>query len=146
MRLLNKNKQEMKFSSKGNPEPIYVTDENGNKVIEYITEEGEPIYKETGEYTSGWSAPVIFYGNIAQSGGEAEAREFGLSVADYDAVVLLDKDEVPLKEGDAVWHKSPVLYPNGEEHGLDGKSADYTVVRVSESLNFVKIILKAVIK
>ena len=87
MRTLNKNKQEMKFSSKGEPEPIYVTDENGNKVIEYITEEGKPIYKETGEYTSGWSEPVIFYGNIAQSGGEAEAREFGLSVADYDAVV-----------------------------------------------------------
>ena len=146
MRTLTKNKLKLKYSLKQDRKPIYALDENGNKIIEYITEDGEIIYKETGEYTSGWSEPVVFYANVAQSGGEAEAREFGLSVADYDATIVLQKNEVPLKEGALIWLKSEVLYLNAEQGDIDEKSADFTVLRVSESINFVKYVLKAVIK
>ncbi len=146
MRTLARNKQKLKYSLRQERKPIYELDENGNPVIEFVDEEGNIYYKETGSYTSGWSEPVIFYGNIAMSGGEAEAREFGLSLADYDAVLLLMRNEVPLTEGALIWIKSEVSYKDEENTELDEKSADFTVLRVSESLNFVKYILKAVVK
>ena len=69
-----------------------------------------------------------------------------MSVADYDATIVLQKNEVPLKEGALIWLISEVLYLNAEQGEIDEKSADFTVLRVSESINFVKYVLKAVIK
>ena len=142
MRTLNKNKQKMKYSVMGERKPIYETDENGN-IIYYEDEEGNRIPIETGSYTSGWSEPTEFKGNIAMSGGEAEAREFGLSVADYDAVLILDKGEVPLEEGSIIWHEKEVKFkPDGD---VDTTSADYSVKKVANSLNSAKYVLKAVV-
>lgn len=142
MRTLNKNKQKMKYSVMGERKPIYETDEDGN-IIYYEDEDGNRIPIETGSYTSGWSNPEDFSGNIAMSGGEAEAREFGLSVADYDAVLILNKDEVPLKEGSLIWHEKEVKYK--DDGDVDTTSADYSVKKVSNSLNSAKYVLKAVV-
>ena len=142
MRTLNKNKQKMKYSIMGERQPIYERDENGN-IIYYTDEDGNQIPIETGSYTSGWSEPTDFKGNIAMSGGEVEAREFGLSVADYDAVLVLDKNEVPLEEGSVIWHTKEVKYkPNGD---VDNASAEYTVKKVANSLNSAKYVLKALV-
>lgn len=146
MRTLAKNQMSMKYSLNMGKQPVYELDEYGQPIIEFIDEEGNIYYKETGDYATTWSEPVIFYGNIAQSGGEAEAREFGLSVADYDATIVMEKNKVPLKEGSLIWLKSEVSYEDDNNTRLDEKSADFTVIRVSESLNFVKHLLKAVIK
>lgn len=126
----------------GERKPIYETDEYGN-IIYYEDEEGNRIPIETGSYTSGWNVPVDFKGNIAMSGGEAEAREFGLSVADYDAVLVLDKNEVPLEEGSLIWHEKEVKFKVDGE--VDTTSADYTVKKVANSLNSAKYVLKAVV-
>ena len=142
MRTLNKNKQKMKYSIKGERKPIYETDSDGN-IIYYEDEEGNRIPIETGSYTSGWSNPEDFSGNIAMSGGEAEAREFGLSVADYDAVLVLDKNEVPLEEGSLIWHEKEVKFKADGE--VDTTSADYTVKKVANSLNSAKYVLKALV-
>lgn len=142
MRTLNKNKQKMKYSIKGERQPIYETDSDGN-IIYYEDEEGNRIPIETGSYTSGWSNPEDFSGNIAMSGGEAEAREFGLSVADYDAVLVLDKNKVPLEEGFLIWHEKEVKFKADRE--VDTTSADYTVKKVANSLNSAKYVLKAVV-
>ena len=142
MRTLNKNKQKMKYSIKGERQPIYETDSDGN-IIYYEDEEGNRIPIETGSYTSGWGEPTEFKGNIAMSGGEAEAREFGLSVADYDAVLVLDKNEVPLEEGSLIWHEKEVKFKDDGE--VDTTSADYTVKKVANSLNSAKYVLKAVV-
>ena len=142
MRTLNKNKQKMKYSIKGERKPIYETDSDGN-IIYYEDEEGNRIPIETGSYTSGWSVPEDFKGNIAMSGGEVEAREFGLSVADYDAVLVLDKNEVPLEEGSLIWHEKEVKFKADGE--VDTTSADYTVKKVANSLNSAKYVLKAVV-
>ena len=142
MRTLNKNKQKMKYSIKGERQPIYETDSDGN-IIYYEDEEGNRIPIETGSYTSGWNVPVDFKGNIAMSGGEAEAREFGLSVADYDAVLILDKGDVPLEEGSLIWHEKEVKFKGDGE--VDTTSADYTVKKVANSLNSAKYVLKAVV-
>ena len=146
MRTLNRNKQKMKYSHKGERQPIYELDADGNKIIDYVDEEGNVYYRETGSYTSGWSEPQEFYGNIAMSGGEAEAMEFGLSIGDYNAVIVMQKDEISLEEGDVIWLNSEVLYEDGEMLGVDDKSADFAVLKVSESINFVKYVLRAVVK
>ena len=132
----------MKYSIKGERQPIYETDSDGN-IIYYEDEEGNRIPIETGSYTSGWNVPVDFKGNIAMSGGEAEAREFGLSVADYDAVLILDKGDVPLEEGSLIWHEKEVKFKGDGE--VDTTSADYTVKKVANSLNSAKYVLKAVV-
>ena len=142
MRTLNKNKQKMKYSIKGERKPIYETDSDGN-IIYYEDEEGNRIPIETGSYTSGWGEPTEFKGNIAMSSGEVEAKEFGLSVADYDAVLVLDKNEVPLEEGSLIWHEKEVKFKADGE--VDTTSADYTVKKVANSLNSAKYVLKAVV-
>lgn len=142
MRTLNKNKQKMKYSIKVERKPIYETDSDGN-IIYYEDEEGNRIPLETGEYEMGYSEPVEFYSNISMSGGEAEAREFGLSVADYDAVLVLDKNKVPLKEGSLIWHEKEVKFKADGE--VDTTSADYTVRKVANSLNSAKYVLKALV-
>lgn len=146
MRTLARNKQKMKYSQKGERQPIYLLDEEGNKIVDYVDSEGNFYYKETGSYTSGWTEPKEFLGNIAMSGGEAEAMEFGLSLGDYNAVIVMNKGEIPLKEKDVIWLNSEVLWENKETRDPDEKSADFEVLKVSESLNFVKYVLKAVIK
>lgn len=146
MLTLMSNKQKLKYSLKQKKEPIYELDENGDKIIEFVDEDGNIYYKETGSYTSEWGEPVDFFANIAMSGGEAEAQEFGLSIADYNAVIVTVKGEVPLVEGSVIWQNSPVLYKDEESTEVDNKSADFVVLKVSESINFVKYVLKAIVK
>ena len=80
------------------------------------------------------------------SGGEAEAQEYGLSISDYNAILVCQKGYVPITEGSLIWFKSEVMYKDIDKTILEPNSADYTVIKVSESLSFVKYILKARVK
>ena len=144
MRLLRKNMQPMKYSLQDGRVPIYERDENGD--IVYIEVDGNKVPVETGEYETGYSAPVDFMGNISMSGGEAEAKEFGMDIGDFDAVIVLEKDAVPLTETSIIWHTSPVKYKDEQNTIVDSKSADYAVKRVSPSLNFTKVLLQRIVK
>lgn len=144
MRLLRKNMQPMKYSLQDGRVPIYERDENGD--IVYIEVDGEKIPVETGEYETGYSAPVDFMGNISMSGGEAEAKEFGMDIGDFDAVIILEKDAIPITETSIIWHTSPVKYKDEQNTIVDSKSADYAVKRVSPSLNFTKVLLQRIVK
>ena len=144
MRLLRKNMQPMKYSLQDGRVPIYERDENGD--IVYIEVDGKKIPVETGEYETGYSSPVDFMGNISMSGGEAEAKEFGMDIGDFDAVIVLEKDAVPLTETSIIWHTSPVKYKDEQNTIVDSKSADYAVKRVSPSLNFTKVLLQRIVK
>ena len=134
----------MKYSLQDGRVPIYERDENGD--IVYIEVDGQKIPVETGEYETGYSAPVDFMGNISMSGGEAEAKEFGMDIGDFDAVIVLEKDAVPLTETSIIWHTSPVKYKDEQNTIVDSKSADYAVKRVSPSLNFTKVLLQRIVK
>lgn len=134
----------MKYSLQDGRVPIYERDENGD--IVYIEVDGQKIPVETGEYETGYSAPVDFMGNISMSGGEAEAKEFGMDIGDFDAVIILEKDAVPLTETSIIWHTSPVKYKDEQNTIVDSKSADYAVKRVSPSLNFTKVLLQRIVK
>ena len=144
MRLLRKNMQPMKYSLQDGRVPIYERDENGD--IVYIEVDGQKVPVETGEYETGYSAPVDFMGNISMSGGEAEAKEFGMDIGDFDSVIVLEKDAVPLTETSIIWHTSPVKYKDEQNTIVDSKSADYAVKRVSPSLNFTKVLLQRIVK
>lgn len=144
MRLLRKNMQPMKYSLQDGRVPIYETDENGD--IVYIEVDGQKIPVETGEYETGYSAPVDFMGNISMSGGEAEAKEFGMDIGDFDAVIVLEKDAIPITETSIIWHTSPVKYKDEQNTIVESKSADYAVKRVSPSLNFTKVLLQRIVK
>ena len=144
MRLLRKNMQPMKYSLQDGRVPIYERDENGD--IVYIEVDGKKIPVETGEYETGYSAPVDFMGNISMSGGEAEAKEFGMDIGDFDAVIVLEKDAIPITETSIIWHTSPVKYKDEQNTIVDSKSADYAVKRVSPSLNFTKVLLQRIVK
>lgn len=144
MRLLRKNMQPMKYSLQDGRVPIYERDENGD--IVHIEVDGQKIPVETGEYETGYSAPVDFMGNISMSGGEAEAKEFGMDIGDFDAVIVLEKDAVPITETSIIWHTSPVKYKDEQNTIVDSKSADYAVKRVSPSLNFTKVLLQRIVK
>lgn len=136
MRNLNKNKQSMYYALQSTdliPIYDYHEDSEGNKY---------PI--ETGEYKYPYLNPVSFKGNIAMSGGESEAAEFGINISDYNAVLVMNKGELPITETSLIWFETKPIY--GDDGYVDEHSADYTVVKISPSLNSDKYILKRVVK
>ena len=159
MRTLARNKVKMRYAQYLSESPNYILDEDGNRIIEYVTDEGDIIYAETGESTPTYTTDEEILANIAESGGEAEAQEYGLSVSDYEAILVFEKGEYPIKEGSLIWVNSPVEYQYGGteiEVDVDGvvvntkapikTSADFIVIKTPQSLNFTKAILKAVEK
>lgn len=144
MRLLRKNKQKMKYSLQIGEVPIYERDEDGN--IIYIEIDGQKVPVETGETEIGYSDPVEFMGNIAMSGGEAEAKSFGVDISEYDAILLMEKDRIPINETSLIWHTSEVQYTDEQNTVVDRKSADYSIKRVQPSLNFTRYLLKRIVK
>ena len=144
MRLLEKNKQDLKYALQVGEVPIYERDEEGN--IIYIEVDGQKVPVETGETEVGYAKPVDFRGNIAMSGGEAEAKSFGVDISEYDAILLMEKDRIPIDETSLIWHMSEVKYADEQNTIVDKKSADYTVKRVQPSVNFTRYLLKRIVK
>lgn len=151
MRTLRKNQQSLKYALQiaeiPEFETIYYEDEDGNQY---------PIdVKPTGKTEVVYSEPIDFMASISMSGGEAEAVEYGLSTVDFQAVLVTERNAVPLKEGALIWHTSEPQLKHIEveidDISLNGDypirtSADYIVVSVRDSLNFTKVILDAVNK
>lgn len=156
--MLKRNKVKMYYALLLGDAPTYILDENGNPEVGYIDDEGTVHYLETGDSKPTYSTAEEFHANISMSGSEAEAKEYGLSIADYEAVLAYNKNEFPFKEGDLIWYESEVQnqYAEEVEIDLDGNkvmttapvdvSADYRVLKISNSLNQTKAILKAINK
>ena len=144
MRTLNRNKQKLFYALHLGEQPIYELDDFGNKIVDYIDEDGNEYYRETGEMKQIYSEVVEFLGNIAMSGGDSEAVEFGLNMSDYEAALVMDKGVLPITETSLIWHKSePIMDSDGM---VDGSSADYSIIKVSPSLNTDKYVLKKIVK
>lgn len=144
MRMLARNMQKLKYSLQDGTWMVGEYDAEGNLIIDYVDTEGN-VYPPPKEKIK-WTEPVDFLANIAQSGGEAEAMAYGLSTADFDASIVTAKGTVPLEVGSIVWHTSEPKYRDADKTVLNDKSADYEVIRVLESINFTRYILKAVVK
>lgn len=158
MRQFRKNTQSMKYALQiaEIPELEMYEDEDGNRY---------PMgAKPNGKTEIVYGEPIDFRAIISMSGGEAEAVEYGLSTADYAAVMLLPLNSVPLKEGALIWHKSEPTFKHIDLDveiddveiddvaiTLNGNypiktSADFVVMKLSPSLNVMKVILQAVNK
>lgn len=161
MRLARKNQQPMKYSQFLAKYPRYDTDNDWNLIIDYTTDEGIPIYRMVeDDIMDYYSDTKDIKVNISESGGEAEAMAFGLSTSDYEAVLLYGRGKIPLEEGTRIWVTSPVEYEyNGQEVEVeledgskvkvktpDKTSADYYVIKIANSINFTRAVLKAVEK
>lgn len=142
---LNANKQKLQYALLGDTIPVYQKDEYGN-VIYYEDTEGNKIPLETGEYETGYTKPVIFYANIAMSSGEAQSQEYGIDTSDYDAVLVLNKGEIPITETSLIWYTSEVGYKDSAETIVDGNTADFKVLAIKPSLNQVKVLLGSITK
>ena len=154
--MLDINKQAMKYSQQGQRITIYEKDDEGNILYEgytdnegnfipYLDDDGNKIPKIIGEVI-GFSKPVDFKANIAFSGGEAKVEEFGFDTADYDAIILTDRNKFPLKKGDLIWLDSEVEFTDEENEVVDETSADFTIVGIKPALKSTKYVLKAVVK
>lgn len=152
--MLEENKQDMKYSLPGELTTIYEKDSEGNIVYEgytdssgefnpYLDDDGNKIPKII-EEKIGYSEPLDFKANIAFSGGESQAREYGFDTADYDAIMLTDKEEYPFKKGVLIWLNSEPAYT--DEGLVDETSADFTVVGVKPALKSTKYMLEATVK
>lgn len=143
MMMLGQNQQKLYYALQDTEIPVYERDENGN-IIYYEDADGNKIPLETGETETGYGKPVMFFGNIAMSGGESEAVEYGLDLSQYSAVLVTDKGLIPIDETSRIWHTTePVVDENGY---ADEFSSDYMVVKLSPSLNVDKYVLKKVVK
>lgn len=141
MRSLRKNKQKLWYSTYADQVVIYERDEAGNIIYDEIDGERHPrILSEQ----AGYNNPVSFYANIAMSGGEAEAKEYGVNASDYEAVLVTTDKSLPIDELTRIWHMSE---PKFNSDGMvDGDSADYSVLAVKPSLNGMKYLLKKITK
>lgn len=152
--MLDINKQAMKYSLQGQTVTIYERDDDGNILYEgytdtegnfipYPDDDGNKIPKVLSEKT-GFSEPVDFKANISFSGGEAQSKEYGFDTADFDAILLTDRNMLPIQKGDLIWLDSK---PTHTSDGLvDETSADFTIVGIKPALYSTKYMLKAVVK
>lgn len=137
MRNLRKNQQHLHYATYSEEIKVYQRDENGD--IVYIEVDGERVAVEIGS-APGYNAPVLFYANIAMSGGEAEAREYGFDIGSYEAVLVTTDKSLPISETSRIWHTTePKINADGT---VDGDSADYSVLAVKPSLNGMKYLLR----
>ena len=135
MRTLNKNKQTLYYANQDKIVPIYE---------EYTDDDGNTYPLDTGETKLVYGEPIKFKGNIAMSGGETEAQEFGLDISSYEAILIVPKNTLHISETSLIWHTTtPTKYNEGN---TDEYSADYRIVKISPSLNFDKYVLQKVVK
>lgn len=141
MRSLKKNTQKLFYSLYSDQITIYERDSAGNIIYDEI--DGERFPRIISEQ-AGYNNPVSFYANIAMSGGEAEAKEYGVNASDYEAVIVTSQMDLPITETSIIWWNT---IPKYDSSGMiDGDSADFKVISVRPSLNSMKYLLKKITK
>ena len=161
MRTALKNKQDLKYALYHNRQEIYRTDSEGNVVYTEIDGERVPITEGYSEHY--YDNPVDFIGNIMPVGSESYARgnvaiyrAYGIDVSAYDALILMNRGELPITESSLIWEWSdPVMRTtsdysigdgnsetdSGDLRVLDESSADYIVKRVASTQNITLYLL-----
>lgn len=137
MRFSRKNKRVMWYALFVDSEPIYVLDDDGNKIVvdvidgtEYYAEAGqsEPHYEEAQEIKA-----------IFKLGGEnVTLNPYGINQGEYDAIMVLEGNSSPIDEKSLIWVDMMPLDTNKDK-------ADYEVVKKLPSLNTTFFVLKKVV-
>jgi hypothetical protein len=148
MRTLLRNKQTLYYALLDGTLPEYELDSDGNKIVDYVDEEtGVTYYVETGVNTPVYSPAVEFKGNIAFAGADLLRQEYGISDENYEAVLVLNKNEIPITETSLIWYQTkPGTKVIDDVEYADDATADYRVLRSVPSLNNDRFILAKVVK
>lgn len=146
MREFRKNQQALHYALLKGEDEEYKLDKDGNLIIVGYNSKNEPIYKMTGKTMLTYYKPVKFYSSISFGGSEIDLLPFGISNADYDATLVLDKDTIPVEETSLIWYESEVLYKDKQKTIVDSTSADFTVVKIVPSQNQKVYVLKRIVK
>lgn len=108
MRTALKNKQKLKYALYHERQEIYRTDAEGN--IVYTEVDGERVPVSEGYSEHFYDEPVDFIGNIMPVGSESYARgnvaiyrPYGIDVSAYDALILMNRGELPITESSLIW-------------------------------------------
>lgn len=128
MRILQRSLQKFYYRLyNGEPTPITTTDEWGNVV-------------ETGEYVTGYAAPVECKANISPASGASITEQFG-NLENYDKVIVLSDMTCPITETTVLYIDTPPVY---DETTGDYGPYDYVVRRVAKSINHIAIAVRKV--
>lgn len=155
MRTAKKNKVKLLYSLQGENVPIYEVDGEGDIVYEEV--EGVNVPVETGDSFTGYEEPIEFFGNLSFYTGWNYPGVWGVTLNNADAILLMDKNELPIDETSRIWFKSEpttktVKVYNTETGEMtdrtvtDADSADFSVSRIIPSLNVVRYVLKGIEK
>lgn len=95
---------------------------------------------ETGDYETGYSAPVSFSANISAGKGSSQEEVFGKEL-EFSRTISTTDMTCPINEHSLIWIETePVLKPDGT---ADPDSADYMVVtKPARSLNSIMVAIK----
>lgn len=145
MRTLKKNRQKMWYSVISDRVPIYELDDDDNPIIDYVDDDGNIHYLETGTYEEAYSEPVLFYAPISSKLNEMRMKEYGIDASSVYCEISVEKGKVDLPIGARIWRTSKVVK---KENGyVDEESADYIVKgSLVEFLNFDFFLLEKNIK
>lgn len=135
MRTAKVNQQKLYYSLLVGEQPVYVLDDEGNPIVDYIDEEGNQYLRETGQTELVYSEPVSFFASVSFSGGEAQAQEYGIDVGQYDAVMVLAKGQIPISE-------TSIIHMDNQ----NGDTDDFKVLSIKPSLNYERVILGRLVK
>lgn len=138
MRTALKNKQRMKYALYLSGSPVYERDENGEVLYTQIDGQDVPVLSGYSERIYG--DPVDFIGNFMPVGSESYARgnyalykAYGIDISSYDALILMNRGELPLTESSLIWFDSLPSYRDSEDAFLTDENGD-TIADDSDSL------------
>ena len=148
MRCLLKNKQTIYYAQLLGSFPVYKLDKDGNRIVDYVDPKtGKTYYVQTGTKQPLYSEAVAFRGNIAFAGADLLRQEFGVSDENYEAVLVLDKGQIPITETSLIWYQTtPGTKTIDGVTYADDSTADYRVLRSIPSLNNDRYMLAKVVK
>lgn len=127
--------------------PIYQLDENGDKILIHVDEEGTAHYQETGEEEILYSKPVPFKNGISGKLSEVLVKEFGIDDTSLYAEMDMQANKYPMDAGSLIWRKSEIKYKDAEKTIPDKTSCDYIVAGVlDEGLNVWQYLLRRNLK
>lgn len=147
MRNLKKNEQQMYYALLIGEEPMYELDEDGNKKVDYVDEDGHAHYLETGDKKPVYSKPIPFQNGISGKLSEVLVKEFGIDDTSMYAEMDAEANKYPIVAESIIWRKSEVLYKDKDKTIPDKTSCDYVVAGVlDEGLNVWNYLLRRNLK
>lgn len=136
MRQARKNRRKMWYKTYIESQPIYILDENDEKIIAE-TIDGVDYYLEEGQTEPTYSEAVSFEGTILLGGGNVQLTSYGINLGEYEGLMVLPTISSPIDEKSLIWL---------DNEPREGQEADYVVARKSIALNSTSFLLKKVVK